>query len=268
MMSERLDRLQGGRRVVQAAACIGRSFGADFLGALLENADARVVEPLEALVEAEILRRHRDDGSSTYEFRHALLQRVAYELMVQSDRRAMHGRIADLLTQRSNSVPAIPEAMAHHLTQAGRSHDAINAWLDAAAAASRRSALVEAIAHVRSGLALLDGIEEPELRRQLELRLQAAIIGPLTSTKGVTSDELARQAAHAGSSSAWRAIRRPWSFPSSSGSSPFRLRAGTARTRCPWSQRFLAAGGPHVERLGARRRASAWSEWPVSSRAT
>ena len=78
MMSERLDRLQGGRRVVQAAACIGRSFGR-FLGTLLENADARVVEPLEALVEAEILRRHRDDGSSTYEFRHALLQRVAYE---------------------------------------------------------------------------------------------------------------------------------------------------------------------------------------------
>ena len=195
MMSERLDRLQGGRRVVQAAACIGRSFGADFLGALLENADARVVEPLEALVEAEILRRHRDDGSSTYEFRHALLQRVAYESMVQSDRRAMHGRIADLLTQRSNSVPAIPEAMAHHLTQAGRSQDAINAWLDAAAAASRRSALIEAIAHVRSGLALLDGIEEPELRRQLELRLQAAIIGPLTSTKGVTSDEFAASCA-------------------------------------------------------------------------
>jgi predicted ATPase len=31
MMSERLDRLEGGRRVVQAAACIGRSFAPDFL---------------------------------------------------------------------------------------------------------------------------------------------------------------------------------------------------------------------------------------------
>ena len=79
IMSERLDRLEGGRRVVQAAACIGRSFAADFLGPLLESADVAVVEPLEALVEAENLRRRRDDDRTTYEFRHALLQRVAYE---------------------------------------------------------------------------------------------------------------------------------------------------------------------------------------------
>ena len=130
-MSERLDRLEGGRRVVQAAACIGRSFAADFLGPLLESADVAVVEPLEALVEAEILRRRRDDDRTTYEFRHALLQRVAYESMIQADRRAMHTRIADLLKQRSNSMPAIPEVMAHHLTQAERSQEAITAWLDA-----------------------------------------------------------------------------------------------------------------------------------------
>lgn len=191
MMSERLDRLEGGRHIVQAAACIGRSFAPDFLGALLKSADAAVEKPLEALVEAEILLRQEDDARPRYEFRHALLQRVAYESMIQSERRAMHGRIADLMKQRSASTPAINEVVAHHLTQAGRSHDAINAWLDAAAAASRRSALIEAIAHVRSGLAVLDGIDDAELRRQLELRLQAAIIGPLTSTKGVTSDELA-----------------------------------------------------------------------------
>jgi len=151
-----------------------------------------VVEPLEALVEAEILRRRRDDDRVTYEFRHALLQRVAYESMIQADRRAMHARIADLLEQRSNSMPAIPEVMAHHLTQAERSHEAITAWLAAAAAASRRSALVEAIAHIRNGLSLLEGIREPEVRRQLELSLQAALIGPLTSTRGVISDELSQ----------------------------------------------------------------------------
>ena len=266
MMSERLDRLQGGRRVVQAAACIGRSFGAGFLGALLENADAQVVEPLEALVEAEILRRHRDDGSSTYEFRHALLQRVAYESMVQSDRRAMHGRIADLLTQRSNSEPVIPEAMAHHLTQAGRSHDAINAWLDAAAAASRRSALVEAIAHVRSGLALVEGIQEPELRRQLELKLQAAIIGPLTSIKGWTSDEI--------SASCERGIElslagdpTPLVFPFIFGQFTFSFSRGYCAAAMSLSQRFIAEAENMLNN-------SAWSsgiglsEWPVSSRAT
>ncbi len=192
IMSERLDRLDGGRRVVQAAACIGRSFTADFLGPLLESAEMQVIQPLDALVEAEILRRRRDDARATYEFRHALLQRVAYESMIQADRRAMHARIADLMKKRSNSEPVIPEVMAHHLTQAERSHEAITAWLAAATAASRRSALIEAIAHIRNGLALLEGIREPELRRQLELSLQAALIGPLTSTRGGISDELSQ----------------------------------------------------------------------------
>jgi class 3 adenylate cyclase/tetratricopeptide (TPR) repeat protein len=237
MMSERLDRLEGGRRVVQAAACIGRSFAPDFLGSLLENDDATVVQPLEALVEAEILRRQQDDGR--YEFRHALLQRVAYESMIQSDRRAMHGRIADLLKQRSNSVPAINEVMAHHLTQAGRSHDAINAWLNAAAAASRRSALIEAIAHIRAGLALLDGVEEPELRRQLELRLQAAIIGPLTSTKGVTSDELAASCAR-GIELSMAGEPTPLVFPFIFGQFTFSMARGHGADTLSLAEHFLS----------------------------
>ena len=220
IMSERLDRLEGGRRVVQAAACIGRSFAADFLGPLLESADVAVVEPLEALVEAEILRRRRDDDRTTYEFRHALLQRVAYELMIQADRRAMHARIADLLKQRSNSMPAIPEVMAHHLTQAERSQEAITAWLDAAAAASRRSALVEAIAHIRNGLALLDGIREPQVRRQLELSLPGGPHWAADQHQGSDVGRAFRNAASAAWSSAWRASRRRLSFPSCSASSP------------------------------------------------
>src|SRR5258708_12979062 len=117
MLSERLDRLEGGRRVVQAAACIGRSFAADFLGTLLADADAPVIEPLEALVEAEILRRRHDDAKPTYEFRHALLQRVAYESMMQADRRTMHARIAHLLNQLSNSQPLFPDITPLHLPQ-------------------------------------------------------------------------------------------------------------------------------------------------------
>ncbi|MGE5073718.1 MAG: ATP-binding protein, partial [Anaerolineae bacterium] len=189
IMSERLDRLQAGRRVVQTAACIGRAFRADFLGALLGDSDTQLIEPLEALVEAELLRRQHNAAQTTYEFRHALLQRIAYESFAQADRRKMHARIASLMEQRSNFEPAIAEAKAHHLTEAGQTEEAIAAWLEAAALASRRSALIEAVAHIRNGLSLLGGIEEEERRRELELKLQMALMGPLTSTKGVTSDE-------------------------------------------------------------------------------
>ena len=91
MISERLDRVADGRRVVQAAACIGRPFTADFLAALLQENAQNIVEPLEALIDAEILRSNHEDREARFEFRHALLQRAAYESMVQSERRATHG---------------------------------------------------------------------------------------------------------------------------------------------------------------------------------
>jgi class 3 adenylate cyclase len=242
MMSERLDRLEGGRRVVQAAACIGRSFGADFLGSLLDDTGVRVLEPLEALVKAEILRRRLDGGATTYEFRHVLLQRVAYESMVQVDRRAMHARVAALLNQRSNAEPVIAEVQAHHLTQAGEVREAIEAWLEAAAGASRRSAFVEAIAHVRNGLALLKEIERPELHHELELALQTALIGPLTGTKGGASDEIS-ECCERGMELCLTGEPTSQVFPFMFGQFTFLVARGRTAEAISLAERFLALAG-------------------------
>jgi tetratricopeptide (TPR) repeat protein len=187
MMSERLDRLVGGRPVVQAAACIGRSFTPQFLDALLSEETNRVKPMLEALVNAEILRASPYDAEPRYEFRHALLQRMAHESMMQAERRGMHTRIVAVLKRQP--LPTVPEVIAHHLTEAEQFHDAIDAWLTAGMNAARRSAHVEAIEHLRRGLGLLKRIPEPELRREMELKIQAALIGSLNTTQGATSDE-------------------------------------------------------------------------------
>ena len=63
-------------------------------------------------------------------------------------------------------------------------------WLQAGMNAGRRSAHLEAIEHIRHGLSLLSEISPPDLRRQLELNLQAALIGPLTASQGPTSSAL------------------------------------------------------------------------------
>ena len=54
-MSGRLDRRPGARRIVQAAAVVGRSFAPVFLAALVQQEPQAVAEPLQALVEVEIL---------------------------------------------------------------------------------------------------------------------------------------------------------------------------------------------------------------------
>jgi tetratricopeptide (TPR) repeat protein len=188
IMSERLDRLPGQRRVVQAAACIGRSFTPDFLGALLKEDANKVLAPLEELVEAEILRPTSNDVQTRYEFRHVLLQRMAYETMILTERRNVHRRIVEVLKDAS-ARPAIPEVMAHHLTEAEGFHEAVNMWLAAGASAARRSAHIEAIQHFRRGLSLLDKIPQIELRREIELNFQAALIGSLSATQGSTSKD-------------------------------------------------------------------------------
>jgi class 3 adenylate cyclase/predicted ATPase len=189
LMSERLDRLPSGRRVVQAAACVGRSFTANFLGRLLGQTDDEVVGPLEALIAGEILKRRPEGGEDAYEFRHALLQRMAHESIAQGERRGLHSRIADLLMNDSGIGPALPEFVAHHLTEAARYGEAIQAWLGAGMSAAQRSAPVEAIDHIKRGLALIAEIADPATSRTMERALQAALIGPLTATRGSTSEE-------------------------------------------------------------------------------
>jgi tetratricopeptide (TPR) repeat protein len=190
LMSERLDRRPGARRIAQAAACIGGAFTLDFLLALLKD-EAQVRERLEALVEAEILLPKRFGAEIRYEFRHALLQRMAHESMVQTERRAMHVRIVEVLRNAAVGEPAIPEVLAYHLTEAGAFPEAVGAWLRAGVAADRRSAHVEAVEHIRNGLRLLDKIPDPGSRRQFELNLQVSMMGSLLASQSATSPELA-----------------------------------------------------------------------------
>jgi predicted ATPase len=191
LMSERLDRRRGARPIAQAAACIGGSFTLDFLRVLLKDEAQEIAERVAALVEAEILVPKRYGAEIRYEFRHALLQMMAHESMVPSERRAMHARIAEVLRRAEGGEPAIPEVLAYHLTEAGEFPGAIGAWLLAGVAAGKRSAHVEAVEHIRKGLGLLDRIADADSRRQFELKLQVSLMGSLLATQSATSPELA-----------------------------------------------------------------------------
>jgi class 3 adenylate cyclase/tetratricopeptide (TPR) repeat protein len=191
MLSERLDRRPGARRIAQAAACIGRSFTSDFLLELLGHEPQTVQDGLQALMDAEILLPKRYGAEIHYEFRHALLQRMAHESMIQSERRNLHGRIVAVLRASAGPEPVIHEVLAHHLTEAGAYPEAIGGWLQAGVTAATRSAHVEAIDHIRKGLALLERLADSADRRGLELKLQVSLMGSILATQSATSQQLA-----------------------------------------------------------------------------
>ncbi len=186
MMSERLDRQQGGRQFAQAAACLGRSFKPDLLAVLMKTPVSWLDEPLAALVEAEVLVPRRHGGEIAYEFRHALLQQMARDSMLEADRVAIHARIARFLGEGGEPL-ALPEMRAYHLTEANQFPEAVREWTLAGVRAAKQSGHLEAINHFRKGLALLDRIEDVRVRIDFEIRLQAALFSSITSTQGATS---------------------------------------------------------------------------------
>ena len=181
----RLDRLAAAKTVAQYAAVIGRRFSYALLYAVSQVEEATLRQELGRLVEAELLYQRGLPPQATYTFKHALIRDAAYQSLLRSTRQDYHQRIAQVLAmQFPEVVETRPELLAHHYTEAGQHEAAISYWQRAGQRALQRWAYVEAIAHLRQGLALLTTLPETPARRQQELDLQVALGPALVATKG------------------------------------------------------------------------------------
>jgi predicted ATPase len=142
------------------------------------------------LVAAELVFRRGVAPATTYMFKHAMVRDAAYESRLRKRRQDLHARIASAIEIRfPQIIEAQPELVARHFTEAGHAEKAIGYWLQAGRLATARSANVEAIAHLKAGLASVNDLPGSS-RSQCELSLQLAIGGPLLATKGFASSEV------------------------------------------------------------------------------
>ena len=122
----RLDRLESGKEIAQLGACIGREFSYRLIDAIAPGDHASLDDALARLIDAELLYRYGRPPDATYSFKHALVQETAYQSLLKSRRRPIHGRIADALKEQFGEiVEAEPELLAHHYTEAARVEQAI-----------------------------------------------------------------------------------------------------------------------------------------------
>jgi class 3 adenylate cyclase len=199
----RLDRLMTGKVIAQLGATIGRQFSYALLQAVAQLNDRTLHEELHRLVEAEIVYQRGMPPQSTYVFKHALIQDAAYESLLKSTKQHYHQRIAQVLeAQFPETAEAQPERLAHHCTEAGLTEQAVTYWYKAGQRAIERSAHVEAISHLRTGLKLLQTLPETPEHRQRELLVHTALGASLSATKGFAAPEVgqtytyARQLCH------------------------------------------------------------------------
>jgi class 3 adenylate cyclase/tetratricopeptide (TPR) repeat protein len=194
----RLDRLAPVKEVAQIGACLGREFDHELLSAVVPLAEAELQAAVDQLVAAELIFRRGVPPATTYMFKHALVRDAAYESLLRMRRQALHARIAGAIEARfAQRIEAQPELVARHFSEAGLPEKAIGYWLQAGRLAAARSANVEAIAHLRAGLACVQGLPAGAVRSGLELSLQLALGGPLLATKGFASSEVEAAYRHA-----------------------------------------------------------------------
>jgi predicted ATPase len=127
---------------------------------------------------------------AAYRFKHVLVQDAAYASLLKGPRQRLHSRIAQVLKEHfSDRAAAEPELLAHHYTEAGETDEAIDQWLKAGQRAAERSANLEAIAHLRRGLELLEYLPDTVERARRELALQMALGMPLIAVQGYSGEE-------------------------------------------------------------------------------
>jgi predicted ATPase len=187
----RLDRLVSAKGIAQLAAVIGRQFPYDLLQAVSQLDEAMLQYGLGRLVEAEIVYQRGLPPQAHYFFKHALIRDAAYESLLKRTRQHYHQRIAEVLeTQFPETAEAQPELLAHHYTEAGLTEQAVHYWHHAGQRASERSAHVEAITHLRQGLALLQTLPETPERLQRKVDLHIALGASLIATQGQAAPEV------------------------------------------------------------------------------
>lgn len=156
----RLDGVgQAAAQVLVSAAVIGRSFDLDVLTEASGRSDEEVAAAIDELLARRLIAEVADadsPGLGGYDFTHAQLRRLAYDNAALARRRLLHRRVAAALENRTRrrSGEALAGAIAAHWESAGDDVAAAAWHARAGAHAASLLAVVEAINHYRTALAL------------------------------------------------------------------------------------------------------------------
>jgi predicted ATPase len=187
----RLDQLKTAKEVAQLGAVLGREFPYELLAAIAPQDEETLQAGLAQLAAAELLYQRGRPPRARYLFKHALIQDAAYASLLKSTRQQVHRQVAQVLEARFPAlVETQPELLAQHYTAAGCHEQAVPYWQRAGQHASDRSAHLEAISLVTTGIELLTTLPETPARTQHALTLYIALGAALHVTKGHAAPEV------------------------------------------------------------------------------
>lgn len=194
----RLDRLASAREVAQVGAVIGREFTFELLSAVAEMSRNVLEQLLRQVGDSGLILQRGVVPQSVYSFKHALVRDTAYSGLLKSRRTQLHAALARVLeNQFPEIVDGQPEILAHHFSEAGLNESAVRYWLQAGRKAAVRSANMEAVAHLQSGLDRIPDLQPGASRDRLELDLLMTLGPCYIAIQGPAGAEASRVFARA-----------------------------------------------------------------------
>ena len=185
----RLDQLGEAKRIAQIASVVGREFSLDDLGKVAPDLKPLIGRGCEALHESGLTVKLSDDADQ-FQFRHVLIQEIAYSTLVRGERREYNTRLlAALEKDDSADNPIDAERWAHYALEADQPARAIHYWLLAGHDALGVFAMKEAEARLRRGRELINQVGDPRERSRLELELLLALGKVLLAQVGHANPE-------------------------------------------------------------------------------
>jgi class 3 adenylate cyclase/tetratricopeptide (TPR) repeat protein len=205
LISSRIDHLEPSQELIlKVASVIGRAFDFQMLREVIPTSEntSNLNKDLDKLMKLDFIFSEVLSPDPRYAFKHVVIQQVAYSLLLHSQRRELHRRIAEWYEREfvMDLSPYYP-ILSHHWLNAveGTSEFAFqpDIWrkaLDysqyAGLKALRNNANAEAIAILSTALRVLkSSLKRHELAQQ-ELDLQVLLAIPLTLTQGWASAEV------------------------------------------------------------------------------
>jgi tetratricopeptide (TPR) repeat protein len=173
VLAARIDRLPPEeKRLVQIAAVIGMEVPLALLLALTEQSEEVLRGSLAHLQAAEFLYETSFFPASAYTFKHALTYEVAYESLLQDQRRVLHARIVEILEALAgDQMVEQVERLAHHAQQGEVWDKAVQYGRQAGEKALARSAYREAVAALERALGALQHLPETRDTREQAIDL-------------------------------------------------------------------------------------------------
>ncbi len=185
-LTAQLDALGSAKEIAQTGSILNREFRISELSLLVDMPGNEIETAINAIISAGLLQKIEGAGETTFRFRHALIQDVAYHSMLRTRREALHGQFARYLMTGDNDR-ATAGIIALHLMRAGDISQAIDFWKKAGTQSAEISANTEATAQFTQALNLIGRLPQGIERDRAEFSILVAMSTPIIAEEGYTS---------------------------------------------------------------------------------